>query len=328
MKQVDPTNDSVPWKSILLSLQERFTDVADSRWLLWINRAQGDPFEAISENRKVEVPILHPRFDLRFALYLLELDLTSSDDVELLEISVQLAWEAWGRENLKSRCGQPIAGWVSTAVTPKELARHWATFTHLHVHDRHSKILRFHDPGVREWLWLMLSAAQQKQLLGPASCISAVDRCQNLMHHMPPTTAATRANTRSTATEPRDQKLTLTEDQWNRVEDFAIVHAAWIESHENREINSTAPQPDWHADIFPALLQATQYGLAHPQDRELFATHVLQMGGEFHCHPKMQAIWTRTRDGDPYAFAIDEVLGRVGWGLPQYLACASTLGPS
>jgi hypothetical protein len=251
----------------------------------------------------------------------LELDLTTSDAIELLEFSVRLAWEAWTQENLTSRNGQPIAGWVTTAVKPEALARHWATFTHLHVHNCHSKLLRFHDPGVREWLWPMLSTVQQQQLLGPALCVSAVDRRQNLIHQVRPTIPSHRDNTSSTAALPRVQKLTLTDEQWNRVEDFAIVHAAWIDSRENGEIASNLIHPDWHADIFPALLNATQYGLAHPQDRELFATHVMQLGGKFHFHPKMQTIWARTRAGDPYAYAIDQVLTQVGCQLPQYLAC-------
>jgi hypothetical protein len=321
MERVVTTSD-IPWEFHLRTLVQKFTDSAAGQCLLWINPAQRDPFvnDPSLESRKVRVPILHPRFDLRFAPYLIPLDLSSHADEDLFRTSVQLAWEAWTPENLRYYRGQSIAGWVATDKNPTEVARHWGTCTHLHVHRGFRKLLRFHDPSVREWLWPTLNTRQQRQLLGPAISLSAVDRGQNLMHQVarPPDLDPYRTEP---AAELTSQRLTLTQHQWEQIEDYAIVHAAWTEwcSQITRMNGEAPPHPEWQREIFPALACATRYGITHPQDRELFAIHALQLGGRFHTNEKMQSVWKKTLAGDFYANAIEEVSGRKSTELEQYL---------
>lgn len=323
MTQLEEGFDGHPWIIHSRTLRQHFADVADSKCLLWVNPAQRDPFgtDSIACNRKRRVPIVHPRFDLRFAPYLVQLDLTNTADTDLFEVTVQLAWEAWNEESLKRRRGQPIAGWVATNGTPAALARHWARYTHVHLHDGFTKLLRFHDPGVREWLWQTLTKDQQRQLLGPARSLSAIDRHQQLMHHVVSPNLQGRRDT-SRESEAQVKRLTLTQKQWNYVEDFAIVHAAWTECRFKTDQGKEALHPNWQTEIFPALVDATEHGVTDHQDRELFAVHVLKMGAVVSSHRKMQEIWTQTRNGIPYGRALERALELANVNLPQYLADA------
>ena len=157
------------WEQSLQALHKLFLEASDDTCLLWVNPAQGDPFEddALARERRVPVPISHPRFDPRFAPYLLPLTLHRFADADIFKRSVQLAWQSWSLDSLNFANGQPIGGWVVTSRPPAELARHWADHCHLHLRGGLTKLLRFHDPSVREWLWPTLSPAQRRQLLGP-----------------------------------------------------------------------------------------------------------------------------------------------------------------
>ena len=63
------------WDSYVSALHSRFQE---KPCLAWINPAQGDPFETdeLVAARKVCVPTMHPHFDMRYAPYLVELDLS------------------------------------------------------------------------------------------------------------------------------------------------------------------------------------------------------------------------------------------------------------
>ncbi|WP_017452982.1 hypothetical protein [Herbaspirillum rubrisubalbicans] len=85
------------WDKHVLALHSIFAGRPDRHCLLWVNPAQSDPFEGdlLVEERKFRVPIKHPRFDLRYAPYLVRLDLSRSKDSDVLARSVELACHAW-----------------------------------------------------------------------------------------------------------------------------------------------------------------------------------------------------------------------------------------
>ena len=85
MEAMTETLASLAWEAPLQLLHKQFYDTAHDRCLLWVNPAQGDPFSshAIVQKRKIVVPIAHPRFDQRFAPYLIELALDEYADAEL-----------------------------------------------------------------------------------------------------------------------------------------------------------------------------------------------------------------------------------------------------
>ncbi|BEV17346.1 DUF4123 domain-containing protein [Herbaspirillum sp. DW155] len=288
------------WDSHIRALHSRFQD---EPCIAWINPAQGDPFETdeLVGTRKVPVPVMHPRFDQRYAPYLVELDLSRFQDGTVLARTVELAANAWTLDSLQQMNGQPVCGWVAAPCSARELATYWARTCHVHYRNGQAKLLRFHDPGVREWLWPALDSQQRRVLLGPALHIMSVGRDGDLLHqsiddHQPLRESAS---------------LTLTAKQWNEVEDYAVVHAAWLALCGQNEAwrSRLSTRPGWHQHVLNSLERATEYGITDSPDRALFARHALEIGTHFHLHAALAPVWEKTRVGEFYGGALEEVFG-------------------
>jgi hypothetical protein len=279
-------------------LRNLFQEIAQGKCQLWVNPANNDPFAKVPlvEKSRVRVPIRHPRFDMRLAPYLVTLDLSQSSENDIFEESVEIAWHAWTKESLSAFCGQPISGWVATLVLPKALAAHWAQRCYLHRYQHFGKLLRFHDPGVREWLWSTLTSQQRDALLGPADSIIAIGRGHVIQRQIRPSGP-------SSATTFPD--LVLDGEQWSQVESYATLHAAWL-AWWNGSDSSKTYTPGWERSVFKALSHANQYGILDAQSRELFALHAMKFGSDFHSHQRMQPIWEKTLAGTFYGPALEE----------------------
>jgi hypothetical protein len=55
----------------------------------------------------------------------------------------------------------------------------------------------------------------------------------------------------------------------------------------------------------------------------LFAHHALQMGAEFHVHPLLKEVWTKTKSGNFYGGALEEVTRCPAHTLATYLRARS-----
>lgn len=315
--------DAPTWQFHVEYLQRYFFENAGAKCLVWVNPAQYDLFENFSpvQERRVQMPIQHPRFDVALGPYLVPLDLAKSADADVLRTSVESAWNAWGSEQLLAGHGQPVAGWVETSAEPKALARHWAAHCHLHRRGGLNKLLRFHDPSVREWLWPVLTPMQRSALLGPATSLLSIGRSRTFNHHRCDLAGVSGSHDKSVS--ERHSSLTLENGQWEQVEEYATVHAAWVAW--------SGTQPDgagrrlatgWEQGIFAALSHTSGYGVLDAQDRELFALHALQLNGDFHVSPRMQPVWAKTRTGEFYGSAIEEVFERPANQLHTYLFSA------
>lgn len=273
---------------VITDLQSAIDAEGAGKCLLWVNPAQRDPYEGnvMLKQRRVRVPINSVRFEPQRAPYLIALDLRLPADADLFRDSVKRAKEAWTADNLRASHGQPICGWVTTPDSAETVANHWGWHCYLHSHNGRTKLLRFHDPGVREWLWAILSEAQRKTLLGPAKVLFGIGRAQLLTRHA------------STLNGAASVVLTLNEDQWRQVSDYAIAHAALL----NTEYVPFAEQA-----VLASLSYAAQFGVTQDSERELYALHALQLGRRFHDDVRMKAVWDRTRTGAYYGSAIEEV---------------------
>jgi hypothetical protein len=300
-KDIQVYPDARNWDTLLHSLHKTIQELSGDICLLWIDPAQFDPFSDIAwvNERKVIVPISHLHFDQQFAPYLVELDLSRFADAELFERSVKMAWDAWTLPSLSARNGQTICGWVITDSCASSLALYWARYVHLHRVVTQDKLLRFHDPSVREWLWPTLTAEQKLQLMGPAKTILGVNRLQCLMQQ-----------TRDELEVNTTKKLSLSLEQWQQINEYGTVHAAWL-SYMLNMTETGLPQAltiDWEKNIFAALQHATEYGINDAQDRQLFATHALQIDSDFHQSPLLQTVWDQTRMGEFYGGVLENIL--------------------
>ena len=300
------------WQACVQALHAHVQQAAQGHCLVWVNPAQTDVFadNASAQAQRMHVPIVHPRFDVQFAPYLVALDLSASADCDVLQQSVQTAYEAWDMPSLQACAGQAIGGWIICNSSPQKLASYWASQIHLHTVGGLTKLLRFHDPSVREWLWPALTAQQQTQLLGPAQALIGINRQQRVMVHTPPSPL-----------EPANHaKLQLISQQWADVEDYAAVHAAWLAQAGLEPAQWRHQLPvNWQLSIFKALQKATQHGVTDEHDRALFAQHALQLGPDFHSHSILKNVWLKTREGNFYGGAIEAVTGQPAAQLQKYL---------
>ncbi len=193
------------------------------------------------------------------------------------------------------------SGWVAASCSARDLAAYWARTCHIHRRNGQTKLLRFHDPGVREWLWPTLDRLQHTILLGPATYILSVGRNGQLLEQG------------LDETEPHQQNpsLALTTKQWNEVEDYAVVHAAWLALCGQDEAwrGRLSLQPDWQYNALDCLRHATEYRITDAQDRVLFARHALEVGTNFHLNALLSPVWERTRAGEYYGGALEELIG-------------------
>ena len=293
------------WEPHVEYLHKHLYEHADAKCLLWVNPAQVDSFAESErvQDARMNVPINHPRFDVNVGPYLVPLNLSVSADADIFRDSVKLAWDAWDIDSLHAMAGQPIGGWVVTTSDAKALATHWATRCHVHRRNGLTKLLRFHDPSVREWLWPSLNALQQRALLGPASSIFSIGRGLELVKQQCETLAPGLESDNFT-------RLLLSDDQWDQVEEYATVHAAWLAWTDARgDCATETRRSGWEQSVFAALVHATDYGIVDAQDRELFARHALLLDAAFHTSSKMLPVWVKTRAGEYYGNALEQVFG-------------------
>lgn len=299
------------WQDYFERLCAYFRDTAQQRCLLWVDPAQADPFQGsdLVDQGRVRVPIRHPRFDPVRAPYLVPLDLSCSGDADLFSNSVELAWLSWSREYLAAMQGQAICGWVRTGASAKTLARHWGMNCHLHTARRLNRLLRFQDPGVREWLWPVLDKTQQQAMLGPALEIVSIGRTRQLIHHGRPESTQHSSSSNDGALDSFS-RLRIEQRQWDQIDDYAVLHGAWLRwLSSSTDETSAVQEAGWERAILRTLAQASSLGIRDAADRELFALHALQLGPDFLRSSKLDEIWPKTRAGEFYGSAVESVLG-------------------
>jgi len=266
--------------------------------LLWVDPAQHDPYEDDESvgQRRVRITINHAHFAPHRMPYLVPLDLMVPGDADLFCDSVERAWLGWDISRLRARHGQSICGWVITKTSAETLANHWGRRCHIHGHRYKCKLLRFQDPGVREWLWPTLSEVQRHALLGYAACVFAIGRDQGLLCHE-----------RASDDIPSD-RFELDDQQWQQVGNYATIHAAWLACTLVDPLGfDSSFSPAVLLAVLIALDQATHYGVMQPSERALYARHALQLGSRFHVQGRMQAVWEQTRTGHYYGSAVEQV---------------------
>jgi len=278
-------------ESLVKQLRAEIEAAGNGKCLIWVDAAQRDPYDEndIIVQRRVRVPINHTRFALHRAPYLVPLDLAVPADADIFNDSVERAWDAWAIGSLRALRGQPICGWVVTKVPAETLANHWGWRCHIHGHHDKSKLLRFHDPGVREWLWPTLSETQQHALLGHGACAFGIGRKRSLLRH------ASGAGDRAPA------PFRLDDEQWQQVADYATVHDAWL------ACATALSETFCLQDVLAALVHATRFGITQDSERALYARHALQLGTRFYSDPRMQPVWEGTRNGKYYGSAVEDV---------------------
>jgi Domain of unknown function (DUF4123) len=247
----------------------------DDQCVLMINTAQFDPFaeDEFVQKNKVIVPIAHPRFDQKYAPYLVQLNITDESQAAILQRSVDRAYEDWSFDNLEAFGGQAICAWVLTKEPVEQLAEDWAKTTFVHRHNNVDKLLRWHDPSVREWLWPMLHQSQQSQLLGLAERLYSIGRKQHLIVQSKPQEAV-----------PNTAHLELNQIQWQAIENFALLHAGWVQACIEYDDFRERFTQEYHPiqPYVDSLEVAKQLGIEGEEHLKQFVKLAWQYGPDFY----------------------------------------------
>ncbi|MCI1007399.1 DUF4123 domain-containing protein [Herbaspirillum sp. C7C8] len=204
---------SPPWDGVLQQLHREIDQHGDGRCFVWVDPTQGEPeLGEANPGLRVSVPIVHPNYDRRFAPYLVPLNLSRFSDDCVLTASMELAWTAWSIPFLTARRGQPISGWIISDRSAREVAAYWGRHCYLHIARGRTRLLRFHDPGVRAMLWQDLDARQRALLLHPVKAVFSLNRHQALESFSAPSTPASSPN--AAVPNRLDEQLRLSEQQW------------------------------------------------------------------------------------------------------------------
>lgn len=154
-------------------------------------------------------------------------------------------------------------------------------------------------------LWQDLDTHQRALLLGPVKAIFSLNRHQALESISAPSTPV--AGPDAAALAPLGEHLLLGQQQWQQVNDYATVHAAWRYLVGEDLISRDVPVTE---ALRRSLGAASSYGVTSADDRMLFLVCGLRYGIGFHTHARMAEVWRRTATGEPFADAVETVSGR------------------
>jgi hypothetical protein len=275
-------------------------DEADACFLL-IDPLLREPFPEdwppVAAANVWEVPIKHPSVSGTQRPRLIRLD---ARNVALLEASVAGAVEEQRMPTVEAARGFSIGGWLwlGSPADPSQLARHLARCMQLRAGPGGtSRLIRWHDRRVLEWMWPALSDEQRSRLLGPIRAWTVLDRRNRLV-------------TYRTNSERQPGALSLTATQW--------VHGGLNETVQDllRGWMSFANElpADYLAQAHSAAIAVDAAGVTHRQDRTLMAAYLFQVHLRLLDHPRVQSAVTKAIAGETtLAQALEDIPDPEGW---------------
>ncbi|MFL9867987.1 DUF4123 domain-containing protein [Paraburkholderia fungorum] len=244
----------------------------------------------VSEQPHAIVTVAHEAFPDEHRPYLVELDLSTPDGVELLAETVRLAFEDRHPDSIAQGLGQRIGGWLASNGSADVVAAHWSQQI-LQADNRGRQCaLRFYDSRALSLLWPMLSPGQRQALLGPVSAWHALDACGKPCIY--------------TTTDTSLAGLTLTDAQWQATHRHGLINRA-LGLH--MQATERQPDPQEVEAAVASAARAEQYGLSDRDDIIAFIGHALAWHPQFDRYPTVrQALQQRAPD-DFYTAAVSEL---------------------
>jgi hypothetical protein len=244
----------------------------------------------VSEQPHAVVTIAHEAFPDEHRPYLVELNLSTPEGMELLTESVRLAFEDRHPDSIAQGLGQRIGGWLASNGPADAVAAHWSQQL-LQADDRGRQCaLRFYDARALSLLWPMLSPGQRQTLLGPVSAWHALDACAKPCIYT--STAAAQGN------------LALTSEQWRSIYRHGLINRAL-----GLHMQATGRQPD-PQEVETAVASAArveQYGLSDRDDIIAFIGHALAWHPQFDRYPKVKQALQQREPDDFYTATVSDL---------------------
>lgn len=244
----------------------------------------------VSEQPHAIVTIAHEAFPDEHRPYLVELNLSTPDGVELLAESVRLAFEDRRPDSIAQGLGQRVGGWLASNHPADAVAAHWSQQV-LQLDDRGRQCaLRFYDSRALSLLWPVLSPGQRQTLLGPVNAWHALDACAKPCIY--------------TSTGAASADLTLNDTQWRAIHRHGLINRA-VGLH--MQAIGRQPEPQELEAAVASIARAEHYGLSDRDDIIAFIGHALAWHPLFDRHPKVTRALQQREPDDFYTAAVSEL---------------------
>lgn len=258
-----------------------------------VRDACDDPYDGslLRKRPRSAIPVRHTRFPRSHCPYLLELDLASEPDREILHTSVRMAWQDRNPAVIGRGQGHRVAGWLTarepTSIVVKALADHTIQWI-----NGQRVPFRFYDARGLAWLWPLLRPSQQRVLLGPVTSWSLFDAAHAWRELRAPSDVGS------------NPRLELDEGQQRAVPLIGVVSRALARYQHDRcqHVESGQLPLTW-----TAAERASRYGLTDPDDMAALVVHALQWHPLFDTHPEVQKRLNRRADDQFYRAVVGDL---------------------
>ena len=265
--------------------------------------------------RSYVLPVFHAAFseDARKPI-LFEI---RAEDVDLISLTVDAAFEEQSDSAKESISGVSISGWLEIDCPPSTAGEHIAKSMMMRRRsDKVGRIARLTDRRVFEFIWEMLSSQQKTDLLGPIPVWHTLDRCGSIRSHR------TQAGDRNSTLRRR---LVFGEAQWDRLDQcqrYQQMIRGW--KHFSKEL-----PPDYFQKIYAVLDSMINLGLRGDQDYILLGAYALQIHPLLVTHPTVRDLIKRSLVGGlPLAGLLADVKDPEGWDeIRRELESSQSIGP-
>ncbi|MTH48801.1 DUF4123 domain-containing protein [Intestinirhabdus alba] len=227
----------------------------------------------ISARESICVPVVPQYLSAAFQPKLVPLNLSVMEDRQLLEMSVESAFDEIHPEKIKQGQGRLICGWLSYSTTPENVAVHLGKSA---MQEREGKdiLLRFYDPAVSLPLWAILDDWQRQRLLGPVTAWYSVDGDGQWVQRTGISSQQIRLS----------WSLSLSPQNWLDIHFIGIVNRILCE-YRNLHLNEMRlSELQVFQSVLPALRRAWQFPFRNPDDLILYGTHALMISPNFDEH--------------------------------------------
>lgn len=253
---------------------------------------------ALERRRVVKVRVAPEYLTEDFFPWLVELDLTQSDDVQILDESVKLALHEIKPQNIKRGEGRLISGWLASNASTDKIALHFGKSA-LQKNDGKNVLLRYYDPAVAPFLWNVLDSWQQRRLLGPVTHWFSIDGDGQII--------------KRTGVEQQgcylSYSVSISPESWKDIKYIAIVNAILCEYRLTCTNASRFDELTVMIKILPALKRAGEYSFQCKDDLVAFGMHALTVSPEFYLHPHISQLLVshRAKKNTSYLNAVASV---------------------
>lgn len=278
------------YKVIREELRQRFSS-KDNKCVLMVDaallRQRTDEQEFISEldrRQVLRVPVASQYLTDEFFPWLVALDLSSFEDIDLFDKSIKLALNEIEPQKIQNGCGRLICGWLSIYGALEDASIHLGKTALQRKKDK-DILIRYYDPAVATLFWKVLDDWQRQRLLGTITNWYSIDGDGQLTH-------------RSGLVQQYAQlsfSLSLSPESWQNIDMIVIVNLILREYRKDNIDKTRLSEVQVFDAVLPALRRAQQYMFKNKEDLVTYGLHALNVSPDFDCHPEISRLLTMQR---------------------------------